>query len=524
MVGAFGSLYKRIVKSFCALSGAGKLGFLAAFVAVVTVVLFAISNLWLTSSWGCKSIADQLEVRTGLNWEIGSVKWSPWNGVTVRDVEVKQPKELQKLLDEPLLSVAKMQVKPYWRQILKGKLEPRYVEADQPNISVSAEMLIAIAQKYNAPLETPKPKKEVVKKPSQPRPEKQSEKNEPKPQAKPRVNPKATKKPIQNKEETKRLPAALPVWLKIIDAQLRIVSASKQLELLHISGVSIETPVFGEDADGVLKIAEVKAFDQLVMESIEEKLKWRRPFLEVQDDQMDLFGLVTNLQGRVAIRKDKAKAAIFQLGVHIKPQPLRQQPILEKLAMDLDADQVAAQLSVGGGIFNPLSWRGSALGAAENFHVKERHGGHSIEFSELYAPAVFGSGQLRWSGLRLVGEDISILGNGGLSSSGEVLAVTRLVASPEMAHALNGAMLGAMIPGVTHSWWANLDTPDRKVRDVVLSGSLGNPMVDMTRKHEPLPLWQVVSKTMEFIQSEMREAGKVLQPDANHEMLKSSVE
>lgn len=518
---------------------------------VVTFLLFVFSNLFLSSSWGGDVVARRLEKRLGLECDVGAASWSPWRGVIVKEVVIQQPVELRGFLNKPLASVSEVQVIPYWSKLLKGKVEASQVTVVQPELTISLEMLSAVASKYNqsnavrkgALKEEPK-RANVPGKDKRPKdkPSGTSEDSgEPRvPEvSEPRVvgNParnlvkksegkqvslqKNSKKQVTKKAQTdlvNELPVELPLWLKVEEAQLNIVSVSERVELLTLSSVSLNAPIFGEDADGVLKIGELKALGQVFGEKVEEELQWRRPFLKLSDDHLNLLGLDIMHQSQVMMRRGQPRAAAFQILVELKEQPLREQRLLEEFAIVLAGEKVSGSVKVGGGLFAPLSWRGAMLGSAQNFYVEELHGGHRIQFDDVRAPAVFNRGQLRWGGLRLIGEDVAILGNGHLSSSGEILAVTRLVVSPEVAYEINAAMNGAMIPGVSHSWWKNLDTPDRKVRDVTLYGHVADPAVDLTKKYQFLSLWDVLGKMKEFARREMFEEGKVLQPRQNHEM------
>lgn len=513
------AFFKKWIQVFNAWSAWGRVGFLLVCAVLITVFVFVGSNLWLSSSWGCDTAARHLKQRTGLDWEVGSASWSPWNGFIVNNVKLLQPEELQDSLKQPLVSVEKMQVKPYWRKLLKGKVELSEVLVDQPDITVSIEMLVAMASQYRAPLKAAKPLVTKPKSTGGKTSQKEVDKQVSKPLKKAEVQPKS-KKPAK-KVIAQRPPVGLPVWLKVNDAKLKVISISQKLEFLSLSGLSLDTPVFGEDSEGWLEIGELRVSDQLLVDGVKQKIQWQRPFLKIQNNELELLGLDVQQQSQLMMRRGSPKATGFKFTFNVKPQPLDELHLLERFGMVLDADQVAGVVKGMGAVFNPLSWRGSVLLDGTNFHVKERHGGHRIEFDEVYAPAVLNRGQLKWSGLRAIGDDISILGNGGLSSSGEVLAVTRLVASPEVAAHLQRAMFGAMIPNVTRSWWGNLDTPDRKMRDVILSGHMSNPMVDITRKHEFVPLKDIVNKTKSFITREMKEEGKVLQPSSNHEMFKS---
>ena len=158
-------------------------------------------------------------------------------------------------------------------------------------------------------------------------------------------------------------------------------------------------------------------------------------------------------------------------------------------------------------------YKRQVLGASD-LSVIEKHGGHQVHFDELSIPAVFQQGTLRWSSARMIGEDLSILGNGQVSVRQGVTAVSRVVVSPEIAAELRRAMFGA-IGGKSigwAAWWEDLDTPDRKYRDIYLTGDLHDPQVDLGKNHGELPLWNTLASTLQFIRVEMKEEGVDLGP------------
>jgi len=105
-----------------------------------------------------------------------------------------------------------------------------------------------------------------------------------------------------------------------------------------------------------------------------------------------------------------------------------------------------------------------------------------------------------------------VLGNGQLSARDGVLSVTRLVVSPEVSEMVRRALHGSGLVYADAAWWKNLDTPDRKVRDFQVSGSLQNPVVDAGLRGEALPVKDMIKTTIQFIRGEMKEEGKVLLP------------
>ena len=93
-------------------------------------------------------------------------------------------------------------------------------------------------------------------------------------------------------------------------------------------------------------------------------------------------------------------------------------------------------------------------------------------------------------GLKMLGEDFSVLGNGRLSMRGGLMSVTRLVASPEVAEVMEKSFRRAGM--VEEGWWYDMYTPDRKVRDLLVSGSILNPKIDAGPRHASMQLSQLM--------------------------------
>ncbi|MGJ8676190.1 MAG: hypothetical protein ACSHX0_01600 [Akkermansiaceae bacterium] len=487
---------------------------------LIVLLSYGVSNIVLSSPWAKGKVEHQIKKRTGLDSKLGSLSWSPWSGLTLRQLKILQIRELRDQITEPLASIKEVKVVPYWKPLLKRKLELKDVRVDSPSFVVSVEMLAALASS----LPPVKEKKPLVAQKAPPakkatKPQMANKKPALASNAKPKAV--AAKKPQTKKPQLKKIsqaPAGKPIWLHVDHAAFKLISFTKKVDLLAISGVSLHTPVFGEDAEGRLKIGLVQAPGLSNVMNLEEKIQWRRPFLQIKDENLNLAGLSLAIEAKLALDRKRLMTSAYQIKAVLKPQSLGELHDFEWLGIVPDADQVRGEIGAAGYFFNPVSWRGAMLATATNLHIKEKHGNQQIQFDEVSIPLFFSQCQFHWSDVRLVGDDISILGNGGLSVH-NVLAVTRFVVSPEFAAGADSFLLGSMIKRRHGSWWSNLETPDRKVRDLVISGNLKDPLVDAGDKKEQMPLSRVIELAMTFIRNEMKEEGKVLQPISNQEML-----
>lgn len=499
-------------------SALGRLRRLLGWLILILLLLYGASNLWLSSGWGTGLAENKLKERTGLDWEVGSMTWSPWNGFTINDARMLQPEELRAELPEPVVLVDRIRVKPYWAQLLRGRMRPEEVSVDSPDLTISVEMLAALVSRISPSKVVPPAAKPPViaapqpepKTPDQPTPGELIKKPQ-----KPKAPPTQPTAPV----DTDRPAAGLPMWLKVNNATIRIVSVSKNIELLRAERLSLDMPVFGEDATGALKVGTVKIPGLPEFVDLEQGIVWKRPYLELVEQTVDVGGLKMHFIGQLGMGRSALGRLPFLFDLAIDSQKLESVKWFERLALEVGADKLTGRFRLNGSLPSPMTWRADMMVAARNLGVKEIHGSQDIVFDEVYIPAVFRQGQLRWNGVRFIGEDISVLGNGRVSVGDGVLCVTRLVVSPEVAQMLSRGLHGSGLAGYKSRWWEDLDTPDRKVRDLLISGSLTDPVVDAGHLHESQPVGEIVGSTLNFIREEMKEEGKELAPVPNKELL-----
>lgn len=486
---------------------------IALWILLIPVVLFLLSNLWLGSSWGRGVAEDKLKKRTGMDWEVQSITWSPWNGVTIKKAVVLQPQELRAQMNEPLLTVAQINVKPYWTKLIRGKISASEVAIVSPQFTVAVEMLAALVADQGQRVMVPQPSK-VTRQPKTTKSEELSKKQKPQ---KPKRNQLANNKnkPVtKEKKSPQRPPAQDPMRIMVKNASIRVISAAKGIDLVESSAMDLDVPISGEDAKGSIKIGELKVPGVPSVSGIEQELVWRRPYLEIEEQALELGGIHMRYSSQLGM----LSGIPFLAQLVMEPQKIEHIDLLDRFALDVKSDRAAGRFNVIGSLVNPMSWRSSMIVMSDRLSVIERHGGHQLHFDEFSIPAIFQHGTLSWSSVRMIGEDISLLGNGRISPADGITSVTRVVAAPELAKELHGAMIGACL--VRHRpWWKNLDTPDRKYRDVYITGPLSNPNIDLGAKHRDLSLWQTISAVLRFIRIEMKEEGVELKSVPNKNLL-----
>ena len=486
------------------------------------------SNLWLLSPWGTGMVERKLEERfnrgpnsgPGLEWEIGSMTWSPWNGLTVNRTRVFLPGEAE----QSIASVTDINIRPYWKPLLKGKLRLREITLNEPRVELSLEMLAALPSDGEV-IETPPPvapapptlaagQAQVI--PAKPlaqasladyaqvlRPRGVGSQvlAQQKPKAEPPVPP-----------TVKRAAAGLPMRLRVNGASMRLFSESKEVDLLSVDELSLDLPLSGEDAEGHVKVSGLKmpGIGISNLPDVNQTVVWKRPRLEIEETEVDLGGVKLNMRVQLGLNNTKSSLP-FLVDMAIRPQQVEPVAWLEQRSMHASARLLAGRFRLLGLLADPLNWKAEAVVVGEGVTVQAGQGRPRVTFDTIYLPAILHQGRLHWVGFKMLGEDFSVLGNGRLSMRGGLICVTRLVASPEVAEVMEKSFRRAGM--VEKSWWYDMYTPDRKVRDLLVSGSILNPKIDAGPRHASMQLSQLMRLAMHpGINKNLQEGGGVIEP------------
>jgi hypothetical protein len=138
----------------------------------------------------------------------------------------------------------------------------------------------------------------------------------------------------------------------------------------------------------------------------------------------------------------------------------------------VEAREAAARALFLGRLLVPGTWHGELLAEAAGIEVK--HQARTLPFDRASCASVLRGSMLSCLDARLVGEEISLLGNGALLADGRLAAVARLVAPPETV----GVTLRRVFPGLSSvPACLELSTPQRVACDVSLAGTWQEPLL-----------------------------------------------
>lgn len=423
---------------------------------------FALSNLWLASGWGRAAIASRIERRCGLETRIGGASWSPWNGVTLRQVELLQPAALRPRCATPLLSVERLRIEPVWSALAARRLSIRALTVERPQLAITVELLAHLAQQATPPETVPAvaagpvagPPVAVVggesAGPPQPAP----------PDPGTAVPPPVPTPPSPPSEPTR--------WVHVRGAEFRLYAAGGGRELVAATGMDGDFPLAGANATGKLGLASLTAGGERVLSGFAARLTWQAPVLALEPETAlcRVAGLDVRFIAHLAFNPGLPVQVLVEV-----PRQRLSLPVAA-LGLTVDADTVMLQGRFIGALLAPGSWQGDVAASAGGIAL--RHPEHRFAFDRGSGVAALRGGMLSCADARLIGDDLSLLGNGTLLADGRVAAVMRVVGPPETAAA------------AVRRWWPDrteppplgqLSTPQRVAFDVSLSGTLREPVL-----------------------------------------------
>lgn len=413
----------------------------------IALLTFLLGNLFLSSSWSRRWIAQKIERRTGLETRIGGASWTPWNGAAIHTIELLQPPPLRAAVKEPLARIASIRITPVWPAWLRGRPEIRSIHLDSPRWVLPIELLFSLSQSTPpatvAPPPPPPPVVAVVPPPAVIPPPTPPVVAAPKPPPIPQPPPQPTG------------------WLHLKNASFVVVHAGSQRSLLEIAQASGRIPVSGNPAESRFRFGAVSAFGKTAVTDLTATLEWNSPMLSLKP--LDLK--IADYQLLLA-----AKIATFSgLPLQIEAQLPRQK--LAAIALPFGSQAAAESLTANarfrGLLLSPATWQGDFLAEATSPSLQVAT--HQAEFDKGSVVTVLRGGVISCVDARLIGDTLSLLGNATLLADGRCAGIGRLVSSPETTATIARRMFPA-IPGDRPL--TPLSTPQRVAFDLEAAGNI----------------------------------------------------
>ena len=415
------------------------------------VVVLLLGNIFLASPWCRHWIADKIHRATGMEASVGTASWTPWNGVTLNHLELLQPEPLRKAMKEPLIRIKSIRVTPIWRAWLRGRLEVQSIDLDTPRVVLPLELISFLARSSPAPPPTSPPGVAATPAPASV------------PSA-PSVPPVPAPPTVVVNPPPKPPGPTLPTgWLRLQNASLMVVVAGSQKTLLEISGTTAAIPLSGQAARAPLKIGLVSAWGNKLSADFGTTLDWTPPMLAMEPMDIETGSIKFRLAGKIA----RYSGLPIQIEAQLPRQPLKEFPI--PLGARAAAELITVNAVFRGLLLAPGTWQGDLV--AESLTPSIHTNAQDIKFDKGSAVVVVRHGVLSCVDARLIGDELSVLGNATLIPDGRVAGAARLVATPETVTAIVNRIFPNIANGPSLT---PLATPQRAAFDLEAFGTSAN--------------------------------------------------
>lgn len=439
-------------------------------------VILVLGNLLLATPWARAKVARMISARTGGEAAVGQISCTPWDGLAVNELVLRQPAGLQDAVDEPMLEVRRIKAVPRWRMLLKGKLEFSEIRIEQPRAVMAVEILASLASSATAELAAASPPAALAV--PVPGPSGGDVPASP-PSVAPPSAPVTARPPSQPVAGQDELPET--AWIVIEDAGLQLRSTSMKGNLGEVSGVDASIPAAGKPATSSLTIGRIDVLGRNLASGLSLPLAWNAPELRLGPCDLRIAGL----QVKFSAVAGRMPGVPFAVEFTVPPQAFDGSELFTQLRPV--AEQVEARVQGIGLLRVPSSWQGMAQAVVRSPVLAA--GGETRRFDEARALAVLQGGMLHCPDVRLTGERLSLLGNGRIGGGGQGSAVLRMVVAPDDAAAISRRFT---VPGKTAGpVFQPLGTPERVFLDLRWISYSGGQGVELGEGGPVVPLGEI---------------------------------
>ncbi len=293
-----------------------------------------------------------------------------------------------------------------------------------------------------------------------------------------------------------------PLRVRLGEAEVAVYSVSCPEKLLRVVGISGDLPVAGEEAWGWVSSSAVRWGRARVAGGWDATFRWKAPFLWLEACSIEWGGIEARARGSLNL----AGAPLFVLDVVVppgRPAPLKAEAVG---GVEVGVERLEGRARLGGRLMHPPAWQGELMVQGGGVNVGWRGEGRPLRFERGWIAAGMVGGNVRIADARLLGESLSVLGNGYVFADHRAMGVARVVAAPDVAEALTRAASRLWtIRRSERPWLAPLGTPDRRYRDFHVGGTIEDAKLELGAEEDWIPVdlaWdrmrsQVVGKAAE---------------------------
>jgi len=410
-------------------------------------VLFGLSNLWLALPWGRHWVAAKVSSRIGFEAQIKGSSWSPWGGVCITGLVIEQPNPPRSALHEPLFTAESIRFSPVWRAWLQKRIEVQSIVIESPRAVIAVEMLAHLAGPVPiAPAPPP-----VIATNEAPAPA-------PPPSIVQAPPPPASPPPVA----APRLPSQPTGWIRIHHGSLAIVSSGRCQPLLEACDFSADIPAAGDSGHSSAKLQRIQCFGKDLASDLNLPLHWQSPIIQIGPIAGEVNGIPYQLVARLA------RYGSFPIGVEMNVPAQKDLKLPLPGGGSAGAREFRAVGRFVGLLTAPSSWQGDFV--VEGLGLSVTQAPHpEMKFDQGSAVVMLRGGILSCTDARLIGDDLSLLGNATVLSDSRSAAVLRIVTGQDAAKNLANSIGVATGKRISFGF---LGTPDRVASDVHALGNL----------------------------------------------------
>lgn len=443
-------------------------------VAIAPVLLFLLSNLWLSSPWGCRWVAGKISARAGLEARLDGVSWSPWNGIHLRGLTISQPTHLSSGVAEPLVRAESIRLWPVWKAWLKKRPELSSIEIEQPRVVIPLQLFSHLTPAASPPPtgpavtvnETPAapphavspPLSEVALSPISP-PETPPASETPTTPPIPTTPSSAPTVPSQETPVPTPSPIARPhptVWVSLRGGSVALVTKGTEQILFEGRGLDADLPLSGAPATSSARIDSFTLFGNQIASSLSLPIHWQAPVLSVTWSEQAIAGITFQGSAKIGL----LPGLPVQVEVECPTQKNLAWDWPQESSARIEEFHAAAQFQ--GYLSHRTTWQGNFL--SETQKTTAQFDGHTEVFDHGGMVATLRNGVFHNPDTRFIGDTLSLLANATVLPDGRGAAVLRIVAEPSVAKAITARFQAVGLP----LSFAPLGTPDRLAIDLTL--------------------------------------------------------
>ena len=384
----------------------------------------------------------------GLDVRLSGVTLTPWSGISISGLELLQPPPLRTAMTEPLLHIDSIRIAPVWQAWLRGKIAVQSMELDTPRIVMPMELLAQLTQ-AGPPAQPTAAALQVAPATTIP------------PATPPVIAPPVTVPAQAEPPIPVTLPSIPTGWIHLKNASFTLLQAESKQMLLEISNTRGAIPISGNPAKSHITVGSISSLGQPVASLLKAELEWKSPQLSLEPLEINIGGYPFLIAAQLG------SFSGLPLQIEAKLPPHKLAPLMIPFGGQVAAESITATTRFRGLLLAPATWQGDLV--IDSTFPSLRIASHDAKFDRGNAVTVLRGGVLSCVDARLIGDELSLLGNAILLADGRLAGAARVVAAPGTAISIASQAFPLLkeTPILTP-----LSTPQRSAFDLEASGTI----------------------------------------------------